>query len=57
MVYVPAGVLEAVLMVRLELPDPATEVWLNEALAPEGKPLAERPTVPENPPTALTDTE
>ena len=42
--YVPVGVAAPAVMVAVELPDPgaAMEVGLNEALAPVGRPDAER---------------
>ena len=38
-VYVPAGVLDEVVTVSVELPEPVTEVGLKVPLAPVGKPL------------------
>jgi hypothetical protein len=49
-------VLALVPIVKAEAPEPATEVGANEALAPTGSPAAEKPTVPEKPPTEATDT-
>ncbi len=43
--YVPAGVLDAVEMVSVELPAPVIDVGLKLAVAPLGKPLAESETV------------
>jgi len=49
----PAGVVAAVVIVKVELPPAVTEVGLNKAVAPAGKPLSEKPTVPVNPPSAV----
>jgi hypothetical protein len=43
--YVPAGVLDAVEMVSVELPAPVIDVGLKLAVVPLGKPLAESETV------------
>jgi hypothetical protein len=43
--YVPVAVLEPTVMVSVEVPPEATLAGLNDAVAPEGSPLAERPTV------------
>jgi hypothetical protein len=40
--------------VKVDEPDPATEVGLNEPLAPEGMPLTVRSTVPVNPFVGVT---
>ncbi len=48
-VEVAAGVVAAEVMVRVEEPELVTEAGLNEALAPEGRPLALSVTLPENP--------
>jgi len=53
-VELPMGVLPWVVTVRVELAPGAIEVGLNEGLAPLGRPLAERLTVPVNPFTAPT---
>lgn len=49
--------LAEVATVNVDEPDPATEVGEKEAVAPEGKPLAEKFTVPVKPFNAPTDTE
>ena len=46
----------AVVTVKVEEPLPEILVGLNAALAPEGKPLTEKPTVPANPFRAETVT-
>jgi hypothetical protein len=48
-VNVPVGVLERVEIVSLEVPEPVTDVGLNEALVREGKPLTLKLTVLLNP--------
>jgi len=46
------GVLLEVVTVRVELAPGAMEVGLNEAVAPAGRPLTDRFTVPVKPPCA-----
>jgi hypothetical protein len=53
-VDVPVGVLLAVETVRVEFPEPVTDVGLNWPVAPDGKPLTLRLTVPVNPFKAVT---
>jgi hypothetical protein len=53
---VPTGVLADVVTVRVEEPDPFTEVGTKDDVAPEGKPLTDKFTVPEKPFKAPTDT-
>jgi hypothetical protein len=55
-VYVPGGVETLVATVKVELPEPVTEVGLNAAVAPVGRPLALSATLPVKPPSddALT---
>ena len=53
---VPVGVLPAVVMVRVEEPEPETEGGLNRPLAPLGNPLTASVTVPLKPPTGVTMT-
>ena len=53
-VYVPVGVLVAVRTVRVELPEPVTEVGLNEPVEFAGRPLTLKVTTPLNPPAAVT---
>lgn len=48
-VYVPTGVLAEVVTVKVEEPDPVTEVGTKEAEAPGGNPLTEKLTISENP--------
>jgi len=48
-VYEPAGVVVEVVTVRVEVPEPATEVGLNTPVVPEGRPLTPNVTVPVNP--------
>src|SRR5713226_5571065 len=55
-VEVAAGVVLAVVMFKVEDPEPLTEVGLNEAVAPAGKPLTLSPTLPLKPWSALTFT-
>ena len=43
-----------VFTVRVEVPDPVTDVGLNVPVAPVGKPLTVNPTTPVNPPVAVT---
>jgi hypothetical protein len=49
-VNVPLGVLPLVFTVIVELPGAVTDDGLKLALAPEGRPLADRTTPPEKPP-------
>jgi hypothetical protein len=53
---VPVVVDEVVLIVNVDVPCPVTEEGLKLALEREGKPRAERVTVPVNPLTAVTVT-
>ena len=53
-VYVPAGVDVLVVTDMVEEPEPATEAGLKLALAPAGKPLALKLTLPVNPPAPVT---
>lgn len=55
-VYVPAGVLAEVLMVSVEEPPEVTVAGLNEAVAPDGRPLAERLTDWADPLVVAVDT-
>jgi len=55
-VEVPVGVVLLVVTVIDEDPEPATEGGLKLALAPAGKPLALKATVPLNPPVGVTVT-
>lgn len=48
-VYVPVGVIDAVETVSVELPEPETDMGLKLAVAPAGKPLTLRFTVPVKP--------
>jgi len=48
-VYVPAGVVLAVVMAIVDDPEAVTELGVNVAVAPEGRPEALKPTVPLNP--------
>jgi hypothetical protein len=52
----PPGVVAEVVTVSVELPLPVIEAGLNDAVAPVGKPLALKLTVPVKPFTAATDT-
>ena len=52
----PTGVLEVVVTVRVDVPEPVNEVGLNAAVAPVGNPLTLSPTVPPNPFNAPTFT-
>jgi hypothetical protein len=52
---VPTGVLTEVVTVRVEEPDPLTEVGTNEDVAPDGNPLTDKFTVPEKPFKAPTE--
>jgi len=47
--YDPAGVEVEVVTVRVEEPEPVTEVGLNTPVVPEGSPLTPSMTVPVNP--------
>lgn len=49
-------VLEVVLTVSVDVPEPATEVGLNKAVAPEGNPLIVKVSVPVNPAPAVVVT-
>jgi hypothetical protein len=51
-VGLPVGVLAAVVMVTVEVPEPATDGGENDAAAPDGSPEAESATVPVKPFTA-----
>lgn len=53
-VKVPVGVLVVVRTVRVELPEPLTEVGLNEPVEFEGKPLTLNVTTPLNPSDGVT---
>lgn len=55
-VNVPRGVLERVVIVSLEVPEPVTDVGLNVAVVREGKPLTLKLTVPLKPLSAVTVT-
>jgi hypothetical protein len=55
-VELPVGVPEIVVTVIVELPDVVIEAGENEAVAPDGKPLALRVTGPVNPLSAATFT-
>jgi len=53
----PTGVDEAVVIVRVELaPAEIIEEGLNEEVAPAGRPLTDKVTVPVNPPSAVVFT-
>ena len=56
-VYVPAAVDVVVFTVRVELPEPTTEVGLKLAEAPVGNPLTVKLTVPLKPPEPASLTE
>ena len=51
-----AGLPAGMLTVNVELPDVVIEAGLKEAVAPDGNPLTDNPTVPVNEPSALTFT-
>ena len=51
--YVPDGVELRVAMVRVEDPDPATVLGLKVPVAPAGRPVTLRFTVPEDPPKGV----
>ena len=53
---VPRGVLPLVFTVIVELPGAKTEEGAKVALAPDGRPDADRMTVPPNPPCEVTPT-
>jgi hypothetical protein len=53
-VYVPVGVVVAVVTVSVDVPEPLTEVGLNVPVAPVGKPVTLNVTVPLKPPVAAT---
>src|SRR5690349_4378535 len=55
-VYVPAGVLAAVVIVSVEEPDAEIEAGTKEDVAPLGNPLTDKLTVSVNPFKALTET-
>src|SRR5215472_5400576 len=56
MVEVPAGV-PAVVIVKVDVPEPVTDTGLNDAEAPAGNPLAVKLTAPVKPFSAPTFTE
>jgi len=51
--YVPPEVEASVDTFITEVPEPATDVGVNVALAPVGNPLTLNPTLPLNPPLAV----
>ena len=53
-VEAPAGVVDDVVMVSVEVPDPDTDAGLNDPKAPFGGPVALRFTLPLNPAIAET---
>jgi hypothetical protein len=53
-VKVPDVVAAVVVTDKLDEPEPVTDVGLNTALAPAGKPLTVKPTLPVNPPDPVT---
>jgi len=55
-VNVPFGEAEVVATWNVELPEPATEVGLNEPVVPAGIPEALNVTVPAKPPEGVTVT-
>jgi hypothetical protein len=55
-VYVPIGVFGFVVIVKVVVPEPVTEVGTNEELARAGNPLTRKVTGAENGPNAATDT-
>lgn len=56
MVLFPPGVAEVVVMVKVLVPDPETELGTNPAVAPEGSPLADKEVEPPRPEVAVTVT-
>jgi len=54
--YVPAGVVLLVFTVNVDEPLPVTLVGVNVGLAPDGRPLTLKPTVPLKPFKAETET-
>jgi hypothetical protein len=55
-VEAPTGVVEVVVTVSVDVPEPVTDVGLNPAVAPAGNPLRLSPTAPLNPFNAPTFT-
>jgi hypothetical protein len=55
-VDVDGGVFAAVEIDKTDVPEPVIEVGLKEPVAPDGKPLTARETVPLNPPLTVTFT-
>lgn len=53
-VEVPVVAVELAVNVTVELPAPVTEVGLNAAVTPEGRPDAENVTAESNPPATAT---
>jgi hypothetical protein len=53
-VEVPGTALVVALNVSVEVPDPLIELGLNDAVTPDGRPLALKFTVPENGPAGFT---
>jgi hypothetical protein len=53
-VDVPVAVVEPTVKVSVELPAPVTEVGLNAAVVPVGRPEAENVTAESNPPETAT---
>ena len=53
-VALPAGVLLLVCTVNVELPEPVIAVGFNEDVAPAGRPLTDKFTVPVNPLRAVS---
>ena len=52
--YVPAGVLELVVRVSADVPEPITVDGANAYVVDGGSPDADSVTIPENPPRAVT---
>ena len=48
-VEMPIGVFEVVVTLKVELPEPVTDAGLNDAVAPDGRPLTLSATGPANP--------
>jgi hypothetical protein len=53
-VYVPPGVVPLVDTLRVAEPDPLTDAGVNEAVAPDGRPVTLKLTAPVNPDPAVT---
>ena len=52
--YVPANVVASVVTVIVVVPEPTTDVALNDAFTPDGMPVTLKVTIPEKPDAGVT---